>query len=191
MNKTIFITGTPGVGKTTVAAELANDLSNIYDVKLIKINDLAIDNDLILGKDDKKDYKIVDINKLNLKLKEVLEEFFYSKNQSKIAIVEGHLSHLCSNPDKVVILRVNPEILEKRLTERKYSLNKINENLEAEALAVCSVEAYEIHGNKVNEIDCTNLSLKEIISIIKDVIEDKKEFTIGNVDFLDWILNNS
>jgi len=41
------------------------------------------------------------------------------------------------------------KVLEKeRLIKRDYSASKIQENLEAEALGVCSMEAMEIYGNK-------------------------------------------
>ena len=40
-NKIIFITGTPCVGKTTIASNLVDNLSNDFNTKLIKINDLG------------------------------------------------------------------------------------------------------------------------------------------------------
>ena len=57
MRKTIFITGTPCTGKTTVSEVLASKLN----CRLIKINDLAIENDFILGIDEDKGYKVIDI----------------------------------------------------------------------------------------------------------------------------------
>lgn len=111
---------------------------------------------------------------------------------SKIVIVEGHLSHFCSlggNVDKVIVLRLNPQFLEERLKSRNYDNIKIYENLEAEALGVCSVEAYEKHGNKVNEIDTSNLSIKDVLNLVKDIVNNKKEYPVGNVDFISWILD--
>ena len=66
-NKIIFITGTPCVGKTTIASNLVDNLSNDFNTKLIKINDLAIENDFVLGIDDEKGYKIIDIEQLSFK----------------------------------------------------------------------------------------------------------------------------
>mgnify|MGYP002509030471 CR=1 FL=1 len=58
----IFISGTPCTGKTTVATELNEFLSdNGLDSKLIKINDFAFENDLVLGEDPDKFYKVIDI----------------------------------------------------------------------------------------------------------------------------------
>jgi adenylate kinase len=232
-NRIIFITGTPCTGKTTIAEQLNKCLSEKFFSKLIKINDLALEHDLIDGEDLEKNYKIVNISKLNEKLNIIINDFFISKknqlnfddinsassstsnscnhfhysisddkpkshedpnylNNSKIAIVEGHLSHFCSIGefvDKVIVLRLKPEILESRLQLRGYDNAKIHENLEAEALGVCSIEAYENYGNKVNEIDTTNLSIEDVLNIVKDILLNKKSYPVGTVDFINWILD--
>ena len=181
MNQVIFISGTPCVGKTTLASELSKRLG----ANLVKINELAINNDLILGIDDEKGYKIIDIDKLDVVLGKIIDKL----DSDKLLIVEGHLSHLCSGADKVIILRVHPDILEKRLASRDYADSKIRENLEAEALDVCGTEAYETYGKKVCEIDAGNLAIDEIINQIVDVIFDKKDFPFGEIDFIDWLIS--
>ena len=180
MNQVIFISGTPCVGKTTLASELSKRLG----ANLVKINELAINNNLVLGIDDKKGYKIIDIDKLDVVLGKIIDKL----DSDKLLIVEGHLSHLCSGADRVIILRVHPSILEKRLASREYSESKIRENLEAEALDVCGMEAYETYGEDVCEIDVSNLAIDEIINHVVDVIFDKKDFPFGEIDFLDWLI---
>ena len=180
----IFISGTPCTGKTTVAANLNDYLSdNGFDSKLIKINDFAFEKDLVLGEDPDKFYKVIDIDGLNECLNEEI-------NQSSgcVLIVEGHLSHLCEGADKMIVLRLNPSILKGRLEERNYSASKIQENLEAEALAVCSAEAYEIYGDKTNEIDASDKSVEEIRDFIIAIATDKMEFPVGSIDFMEWLL---
>ena len=185
-NNIVFVSGTPCTGKTTLATELNNYLSsNGFDSRLIKINDFAIENDLVLGEDPDKFYKVIDIDKLNESLN---KEIGISKSKDQILIVEGHLSHLCEGADKMIILRLNPSVLEERLKERNYSESKINENLEAEALAVCSAEAYEIYGDNTNEIDATDKSIEEIRDMMVDILCDNLECPIGNIDFMDWFL---
>ena len=120
----------------------SNLSDNGFDSKLIKINDFAFENDLVLGEDPDKLYKVIDIDGLNESLNEEID-----KSSDCVLIVEGHLSHLCEGADKMIVLRLNPSILKNRLEERNYSESKIQENLEAEALAVCSAEAYEIYGD--------------------------------------------
>ena len=179
----IFISGTPCTGKTTVATSLNDYLAeNGFDSKLIKINDFAIENDLVLGEDPDKFYKVIDIDKLNECLNEEIG------HNSGILIVEGHLSHLCEGADKMIVLRLNPSILKGRLEERNYSESKIQENLEAEALAVCSAEAYEIYGDETSEIDASDKSIEEIRDLILDIAVDNLECPVGSIDFMEWIL---
>lgn len=180
----IFISGTPCTGKTTVATRLNDYLSQTgFDSKLIKINDFAIENDLVLGEDPDKFYKVIDIDGLNESLNEEINQ-----SSNGIIIVEGHLSHLCEGADKMIVLRLNPSILKGRLEERNYTESKIQENLEAEALAVCSAEAYEIYGEKTNEIDASNLSIEEIRDLIIAIASDNLECPVGSIDFMDWLL---
>ena len=178
MKKTIFITGTPCTGKTTVSEVLSDKLN----CRLIKINDLAIENGFVLGIDEEKGYKIIDIDALNDKVSEIISV------SDELIVFEGHLAHLCSGADKVVVLRVHPEILRVRLDGRDYSESKIRENLEAEALGVCTAEAFDEYGDSISEIDASELSVDEIIDLIDEIISDKREFPVGEVDFMDWLI---
>ncbi|WP_298535453.1 adenylate kinase family protein [uncultured Methanobrevibacter sp.] len=180
----IFISGTPCTGKTTVASDLNDYLSsNGFHSRLIKVNDFAIDNDLVLGEDPDKLYKVIDIDGLNECLNEEIDQ-----RSNCILIVEGHLSHLCEGADKMIVLRLNPSILKNRLEERDYAESKIQENLEAESLAVCSAEAYEIYGDKTNEIDASDKSVEEIRDLIIAIASDKMDCPVGSIDFMEWLL---
>lgn len=172
----IFITGTPCVGKTSIASKLNG--------RLFKINDLAIDNNFLLGVDEEKGYKIIDVEKLS--------DYVYSiiNNYDGRLIFEGHLSHLCQGASKVIVLRVRPDILKKRLEKRNYSKEKIQENLEAEALGVCLTEAYENYGENVQEVDVSDLTIKQAVDIVEKIIENEITYPVGEVDFTDWIFKN-
>ncbi len=178
----IYISGTPCTGKTTITNELEKIFNEIY---CISINEFAIGNNLVLGKDPNKGYKIIDIERLNEKLNIFIDNYINSYN---LIVVEGHLSHLCDGCDKCIVLRLNPQLLKERLEARNYSDNKIRENIEAEVLDVCSIEAYEKHGNNVHEIDTTDKSVDEVLKLIKNVILDKDSFPVGNVSFIDYLL---
>ncbi|MBP5699491.1 MAG: adenylate kinase family protein [Methanobrevibacter sp.] len=180
----IFISGTPCTGKTTVASDLNDYLAhNGFHSRLIKVNDFAIENDLVLGEDPDKLYKVIDIDGLNESLNEEID-----KNSDCVLIVEGHLSHLCEGADKMIVLRLNPAILKNRLEERNYSESKIQENLEAEALAVCSAEAYDLYGDKTNEIDASDKSVEEIRDLVIAIASDNLECPVGSIDFMEWLL---
>lgn len=180
MYDTIFITGTPCTGKTTVSELLASKLN----CRLIKINDLAIENDFVLGIDDEKGYKVIDIPALDEKVSEIISD------NDGLIIFEGHLAHLCSGADKVIVLRVRPEILLSRLEGRNYSESKIRENLEAEAMGVCTGEAYEIYGESISEIDVSDLSVDEVVDEIAGIVSGEKTFSFGEIDFMDWLISN-
>lgn len=180
MNKSIFISGTPCTGKTTVSELLADKLN----CRLVKINDLAIENDFVLGIDDEKGYKVIDIPALDGKVSQIISE-----NDGMI-VFEGHLAHLCGGADNVIILRVRPEILESRLRARDYSESKIRENLEAEVMGVCGFEAYETYGDRVSEIDASDLTVDEIADKIISLISGEKTFSFGEIDFMDWLISN-
>ena len=172
----IFITGTPCTGKTTIASKLNG--------RLIKINDLARSHDFILGVDEDKGYQIIDIDKLSEHIYHLIQ------NSNETLIFEGHVSHLCDGADKVIVLRVRPEILEKRLMKRNYSDDKIRENLEAEALGVCSAEAYDKYTDKVYEVDVSDLTIDETVILVEKIIDGKMEQSVGNIDFMDWFMSN-
>lgn len=177
MSNIIFISGTPCTGKTTISEKLSEKLN----WELVKINDLAISNNLVLGIDEDKGYKIIDVDALNDLLLKIISEH-------ENLIVEGHLSHLCSGADKLIVLRCRPEILKERLALRNYSSSKINENLEAEAMGVCSAESLDIYDNNVYELDVSDLAIGEAVSILMDVINGQKDLSFGEIDFMDWLL---
>ena len=183
MTTVIYISGTPCTGKTTLANRLSDKFDDIFS---ISINDFVGEHDLILGEDPDKCYKIIDIEGLD----EKLNDYIKSNISEGIVLVEGHVSHLCSYCDKCIILRLKPDILKERLESRGYSENKVLENLEAEILDVCSVEAYQKHNNKVNELDTSDLGVDEVLSLVYDIILDKNSFPVGNISFIDYLLND-
>ena len=171
----IFITGTPCTGKTTVASKLNG--------RVIKINDLARSHGFIMGVDEQKGYEIIDIEKLSRHVCGMIQ------NTHDLIIFEGHVSHLLDGADKVIVLRVHPEILKTRLEARGYSEAKIRENLEAEALGVCSTESFEKY-SVTYEIDISDFTIDEAAELIGDVIANGGDYPVGSVDFMDWLVEN-
>lgn len=132
--KLIVITGSPGVGKSTLAKFLTKklgfdrlDLHHYYKRISTSYNR------------SKQSYDI-DYVKFEKLVKEKLQ---LSK---KGLIIDSHISHLL--PRKLVNLCIvltnsNLKTLEQRLQKRKYSKKKIRENLDAEIFQVCLMEAKE------------------------------------------------
>ena len=67
---------------------------------------------------------------------------------------------------------------------------EIRENLEAEALGVCSAEAYDKYGDDVYELDVSDLSVNESVELIESVIENGGNYPVGDVDFMDWLVDS-
>ena len=173
----VALSGTPGTGKSSAAKILAE---KGYDI--IDINKLVFDHKWDLGFDDDYQSTIADLAKLNAHLAEYPED-------SKIHIIEGHLSHLL-DLDMAVVLRTYPDKLKERLSGHDYSDEKINENIEAEALAVITTEAMERFAN-IYEVDTTVLSIEETADVIERIINDPdfaQEYTPGKFNWMEAVL---
>ncbi|MCE7697741.1 MAG: AAA family ATPase [Methanobacterium paludis] len=103
----LLITGTPGTGKSTVAAVLKNKI----EAFLVGVNELVEDKHLYTGIDENRGYKIVDLDAMCLELNRVVE----TSKERDVLIVEGHLSHYFEDGDLVVVLRAKPSVLRERL----------------------------------------------------------------------------
>ncbi len=174
----VLITGTPGTGKTTVSRIVAEKL----ETSLLAVNDLVDEKHIYNGVDAEKGYKVVDLDTLSNEIKVSVEN-----SDKGHVIVEGHLAHEFSSDivDMVIVLRARPDILRKRLNKRDWSDSKVYENLEAEALDICTFEAVEIHGKKVNELDTSDIDVEEVVEIVIDIINCKKHYPPGNLNFLE------
>lgn len=167
----ISITGTPGVGKTTLAKSLRNVLKNY---KIVSDFELAKKNRLIVGYDKKMKSYIVEERGLR-KIK-LMGNF----------IIDGHLSHLIPN-DLTIVLRLDPKKLKERLRKRGWKKEKIKENVLAEILDVIYIDALRAKKNKITkrvvQIDTTEKSIKDVIKRILNIIE-KREY---KNDYVNWL----
>ena len=108
--------------------------------------------------------------------------------------VEGHLSHLLQ-VDIVAVLRAAPSVIAERLAGRNYSREKIQENVEAEAIGVILSEAVELAeptGQKIYDIDTTSLSENAVADVLEDILLEKADpqrYVPGNVDWSEEILS--
>ncbi|MBP1910996.1 adenylate kinase family protein [Thermococcus stetteri] len=162
----IAVTGTPGVGKTTVSRLLAEKLGYEY----VNLRDYALEK----GIGEMKGEEIeVEIDELAYNF----ERDFRGKN----VVADGHLSHFL-NADLVIVLRANPKLIAERLKERGYSREKLGENVEAELVDVILVEALEENENVI-EVDTTGKTPEEVVEEILDLMRKGVRRRVGIVDW--------
>jgi len=131
----IIITGTPGTGKTRLAKKLAKQKNYEY----VDVNKLIDEKNISEGYDKKRKSKIIDIKKLNKELIKIIKK-------DKNLVIDSHLSHYlpAKSVDICIVTKCGLKTLEKRLKKRRYSKEKIRENLDAEIFDTCRVEAEEL-----------------------------------------------
>lgn len=147
----ILISGTPGTGKT----EISNILGKKTGMKVIHISDII--DDFVVGIDEKRDSKEIDDEKLS----EYLSRF-------DNVIIETHLPIKVNA--KCVVLRCDITELGKRLKKRKWSAEKIDENLQAEIFSECKDDLTE-SDYEIVEIDTTGRSAENVVKEIKNILK--------------------
>ncbi len=166
----LAISGTPGTGKTAVAKLLAKRLG----ANLISVSVLL--GEIKSAWDKKRKTKIIDVNDVQ---KAVTKRVV----KGKINIIDGHISHLIGS-DVVVVLRCAPDKLMKRMKEKRWNRDKINENVQAEILDEITIEAAAKCRN-VFEIDTTRKRPSSTAEIIAKLLNnrDTKKYRVGRIDW--------
>jgi len=176
--KVILVTGTPGVGKTTVSHKLASKLDALY----ISITELVKKQKLITSVDEERRTLIADTEKVSKQLQEIL-----AKAEASI-IIEGHYA-VDVVPKKdvnmVFVLRRDPRELKGALEKRGYEEKKLWENLAAEILDVCLWDALSACGSdKVCEVDVSGKTVETVVEEMMLVLEKRRDCRHGIVDWL-------
>ena len=158
------ITGTPGTGKSAIAAELARRGHTV-----VHITDIV--QPYVIGDDDERDTQVIDVDRL-------VDEF-----APVDGFVEGHFAHLLPC-DRIVVLRCRPDELEQRLANRSYHVEKIRENMDAEALDVCLVETVEAYSpGKILELDSTGREPAWCADQIEGFVRGEIPASFGTIDW--------
>lgn len=176
--KIILVTGTPGVGKTALSRLLASKLNALH----IDLGELVKRENLTSGIDKARDSLIADMDKVSRRVQEIIREC------ERDVIVDGHYAVdvvPSDNINLVFVLRRNPDELKKTMEERGFRKEKIYENLAAEILDVCLVDAISACGSeKVCEIDVSGIEIDKVIEDMLLILKGKKKCEIGIVDWL-------
>ena len=148
--KIIIVTGTPAAGKKTLSRWLSQELGfKILDLKPVITKSSE-------KYDRKKKCYVVDIKKLNKEVVGLIREEKKKFKKSKVGIkkqmsgliIPSHLIHHLPKRyvDLCIVVKCSDlKKLEQRLKKRKYSRQKIMENLQCEIFDICLEEAKKKH----------------------------------------------
>ncbi|KAJ4367098.1 factor activating pos9 [Neocucurbitaria cava] len=141
-NPNIIITGTPGVGKTTHAEQLARATG----FKHLSVNQIVKDEGFHEGKDEETGSWIVDEDKVSPR----------PPRNPPLASSGGYILdwHACDLfperwIDLVIVLRCDSTTLYDRLTARGYKGKKLEENMDSEIMQVLLDEAREAYKEEI------------------------------------------
>jgi len=163
----VALTGTPGTGKSTVAAALRRRLSSVEAGDLAR--KLGAARPVRGG-------IAVDLPRLYRRLRG-------SPELSEVDLVVGYLAHRLPVRD-VVILRCHPAELERRLRRsRRGSPSDRRENVLAEATDVILLEALR-PGRRVWEVDTTRRSAASVAREVARHVRERGRSSYGGVDWL-------
>tara|TARA_Y100000310_G_scaffold193496_1_gene193442 strand:+ start:4725 stop:5216 length:492 start_codon:yes stop_codon:yes gene_type:complete len=159
----IGITGTPGVGKTSVSKLLGK----AFDSKVLNEKEFALKEGI--GEFDTTENElVVPLSKLKVKLNEFLKK-------EKNIVIEGHM--LCEikvNFDYLVLIKCDPEILEMRLEERGYKAEKIQDNVFCEGIDYCKKHSLRNYPKEKVIVVENRKSIKETTNAIILEIEKRE-----------------
>lgn len=178
LGRAIIISGCPGTGKTTLSSSLAK----ILNVEIISLGELVEREELYSHIDSGRDTKVADLDRLVPRIVELIN------NTEGVVIIEGHYADIVPSSlvDLVIVLRTHPEVLSNRLEAKGWSVEKVRENVQAEILGSCTFNALKAYRNElVYEIDTSNLSEEEIVTIVLEIINEKPmKYKAGIINWL-------
>ncbi len=175
LNMIICITGTPGVGKSTIAKRLAKRIN----AEILDLEEIAKKEKIVKGYDRKTNSYVIDETKLTKAVKKHI-------SKEKSYVVPNHLAQFISPKitDFCFVLRYNPIKLARRLQRRKYPKRKIEENAETEILDSCLIEAIQNKHRRIHEIDTTNRKAIDVADEIIRVMKGRKKNSYGKIKWM-------
>ena len=169
----LVITGSPGVGKHTIA----NEVLESNDYELLDINKIANEKNII---EHNQNMDEVDVDKFKKSFEEIITEK---------SLIVGHLAPYVlssKNVKSAIVLRKNPYKLLEIYKKRKYTEEKSKDNLGSEILGIITNDAINNFGQeKTFQIDVSESTPKAVVSRIDNIIN--RNDAGDNIDWLPLI----
>jgi len=174
----IFVTGTPGTGKTTISSALAETLH----ARHINPAESLSQRHMLHTWDKKRRTRVVSPTKLRGHVVSL------AGRADEGLIIDTHI--MFGLPDsirvrRVFVLRCDPNSLEKRLRKKRWARQKIHENVLAEILDICLWDAVERYGKRrISEIDTTDMTPHAVVELALRELKMRQAKTRPEVDWL-------
>ncbi len=175
MARIVIITGTPGVGKTFLASNIAKSLQ----VSCVDLGPFVKRLRLYSAIDRARGSLIADERRVRKALAKELVDG---------GVVATHFlgDVFPRNVDGIaIVLRLDPRLLWRRLRARGWTRSKAWENVESELLDVCYFDAVKTLGErKVSEIDTSRKPRFQVLKEALMIVSDKAKRRGKRVDWL-------
>lgn len=176
--KVLGISGTPGVGKSSVSRKL----SEILNIPHIELSQLVIEKGLYTEFDEERLSYVIDEDAVRRYLRKLYEDM-------GPFILDSHYAEIAPKEilEIVIVLRLDPLKLLDRLLAKGWPARKVAENVEAELLSIPTLNAIDELGEEmVLEIDVTNMSINDAVQeIISSVMGEKPKYLGHTIDWLE------
>ncbi|MFT4310177.1 MAG: AAA family ATPase [Candidatus Woesearchaeota archaeon] len=156
----IAISGIPCSGKTTLAKQLCAQFGWTYlDGKgILKEQEFVYDPVA-------KTYD-VPVRSFVAYVKRRLKQVTYP------VVIDSHMSHLLPMVDVVVVCTTTQMVLAQRMKKRRYTKQKIKDNIEAHNFDICRIEAQEMGHKRIISVDTSiGLTQKKIKDVVKKIMQ--------------------
>lgn len=180
--RVLAITGTPGVGKSSVVGRLRR-----RGLTVLAVDEFLEEPGVASADEDEHGSREVDVGALD---KIVANRVAQAAGP---VVVEGHLAHHLPVATHALVLRLKPSVLARRLEKRGWPKPKVRENIEAEAIDLILQECVDRFGpRRTYELDVTGLRRHEVASIAAGVARAEpshlKNVQIGRISWAAEIL---
>lgn len=173
----IIVTGTPGTGKTTFGKKLAKEIGAEY----VALTQFVSERKLYTGFDRERRSRVVNLARVHASMSRLLLQ------TRRLTIVDTHIPEGIIPKDLVklvFVLRCHPKILERRLSKKKWKQSKIRENVLAEMLDVCLINAVKGFGlSRVVQLDTSHISVNKCVTTAKRFLIQPARSKVK----IDWI----
>ncbi|XP_067838868.1 adenylate kinase isoenzyme 6 isoform X2 [Heptranchias perlo] len=164
----LLVTGTPGVGKTTLGKELAERTGLMY----INVGELAKEGNLYEGYDEEYSCPILDEDRVVDELEDKMSEGGIIVDYHGCDFFPERWFHI------VFVLRTDNSVLYDRLVNRGYSGKKLQDNIQCEIFQTIYEEAMEsyreeiVHQLPSNTPEDLERNLEQILQWVEQWMKD-------------------